>query len=156
MSTGTGKVGLGSAIPTPTTVTIGGKEYKLSPLTPFDFATAENMIKEKRLSALLDQTRLVAGVNLPDKVRATAIAELMAQTVSLSEVVDSFNGQLILVFLSLKKNHPELLMKEMQKIPQTDIDVVSSIVREITGIKVEEVEEDAPLEVKETTSTSET
>lgn len=137
------------AVSVPTEIKLGECSYSLSPLTVHDFALIEASTRNERLEALLQQTRIVKGVNLPDAVKGKAIAEIMSTPVSLVDVLPTFSGQEQLLFHSMKKTRPDLTLDMMKTIPPMDIAVLSKIVAEITGLKVEEETEDSPLGMTE-------
>lgn len=147
---------LSDAIDPPITVKLGGKPYKLSPLTPFDFAEAERSYIVDNLNSFLEQTRIVKGIFLPDSTRGLAIAEIMSRTIGLDEVIETFRGRLHLVYLSLKKLTPGITLESMASIDAMDLNTLSQIVYHITGI-VARKEEDSkdPLGMTEKTSTPE-
>lgn len=147
---------LSDAIDPPITVKLRGKDYKLSPLTPYDFAEAESYYIAQNLNNFLEQTRIVKGVILPDSTRGLAIAEIMNKTVGLNEIIETFRGQVHLVYLSLKKLTPGITLDSMAAIDPVDLKILDLLVAHITGIKpIKEVDGKDPLEMTEKTSTPE-
>ena len=146
-------------IPPTLTVNIDGKAFELSELTIKDFADAEQFIKQERFEALLDWTRRIKGVNLPDNVRAKAIAEVMTTDVPLHEVMSTFSGQLYLLYLSLRKKDPEITLAYLKDKLEVEaiLDFVQ-LVAHITGLidmtQESEKEGDNPLSTRRTTSTT--
>ena len=84
----------------PMTLTIGGREYKLPPLSMGDIAAAERWIIDQRLNAVLERTRMPP---LPDDVRAKAIAAVLASPVQLADILLSYEGRLRLLYLSMRR-----------------------------------------------------
>lgn len=140
---------LSDAIDPPLTVKLKGKEYKLSPLTPYDFAEAERYYIAQNLDNFLERTRIVKGVILPDSTRGLAIAEIVNKTIGLDEVVVTYRGKLHLIYLSLKKLTPDITLEAMFLIDSVGLDVLDFLVAHITGIRpMKEVDGKDPLEVK--------
>jgi hypothetical protein len=92
---------------------IGGKEYKLSPLTFADFGTFENWLRGNRIKEALAALPDEAGENL----RVTTIRQLADMPISTAAVMaamsDSFSGIGYVVYLSLKHNHPEMTYEDV-------------------------------------------
>jgi len=149
--------GLNEVFDQPCRVRLGNREFVVSPLTPHDFAEAEAFVRNDRLNAFMEQTRLVKGVNLPDTVRGVAMAGILNRPVSLDEVLSSFTGQLYLLYLSLKKLNPGLTFEAMKSMGPTDIKLISTIMLQITGLggMSGEEGEQSPLGTSELTSTGE-
>ena len=87
---------------------IGGKEYKLSPLTFADFGAFEAWMRSARIKEAL--------ATLPEDsdntLRVAIIRDLADAPISMQAVMtamsDSFSGIAYVVYLSLRHNHPEL------------------------------------------------
>ena len=149
--------GLSDAIATSIKVKLGETDYEVTQLEPNDFAEAEAFIRNDRLSAFLEQTRLIQGINLPDAVRAQTMAAILNQPVSLNEVLETSLGNIFLLYLSLKKKSPGLTFEQVKRMLGTNISLLSDLMLEITGLREKAEEVGAvPLGTSDSTSTTET
>ncbi len=119
---------------TPRLAKIGGKEYKVSPLTIDDLAEFETIVRVERNRALLIALK---GSELTNDVIAEAIGAAAAKPVSLAEIdknMGSMMGVRYLLWSALKKNHPEVKLEEMGKlITLENFDEASGIVADLGG-----------------------
>ncbi len=130
------------------------KKVTIHELRMEDFVAAEAWVRSERLNAFLEQTRQVRGINLPDEVRAKAMAEIINKVVSFDEVITCISGQLYCVYRSLAREDPQINLAWVhENLSKMEINVLSDLVFEITGLIKKEVEEEGPLETQDSTST---
>lgn len=134
------------------TVKVHGREYTVSPLTPGDFARAEQHIRDTRRNSFLSGAR---HVNLTEEVRAKALAEIECKPVSFSDdVLGSIDGQLFIVWLAMKaETRPTFDMFKIGLSSEV-VERLATVVLQVTGLLNEEVGGD-PLARTDTTTTEE-
>lgn len=144
---------MSSAIATPMNIRVGEKDFVLTQLCPKDFAEAENYLRSIRFTAYLEATRMV---RMPDPVRAEAQAAIITKAVDLSDVLDSYDGKLYLVWLSLKREAPSMAFVWLKDSLESHvIDQLADVIFHITGLKrVDEVGNEAGDDENPTTSTT--
>lgn len=123
----------------PRIVEIRGKEYKVSPLTIDDLAEFETIVRKERNKALLES---LEESKLRDSVITEAIGATASMPVSLADIdkhMGSMMGVRFLLWCSLKKNHPELKLKEMGKL--IDLDNFEDAAKIVSGLGGKAVKE---------------
>ncbi len=129
MDEGTPLVDLSSE---PMVLTIGGRKYKLPPLSMGDIASAERFIVDQRLDKLLERTKMPP---LPDDVRAKAIAAVLATPVLLTEILLSYEGRLRLLFLSMHRADQTITWSfVLQGMPAIPTQVLTSLMYKMAGL----------------------
>lgn len=138
----------------PTTLTIGEKTYEVHPLRMSDFCKAQRFVKEQNLGTFLQQTRLVP---LEPEDRGIALARIATTPVSLGDILRSKEGELQLLYLSLKRGDPSLKWEWLRdNLPPLEVSVLSELMAVINGLSApEDGNGQAPLTTT-TTTTSET
>jgi hypothetical protein len=132
-------------------ITIDGKAYKVSPLTMADRAAAERRIRDRRMSHMLES---ISGVLLPNEVIGKAIAEIECNTVSVDELLDTYESRIYLLFLSLRRAGETMTEKQVADLPPGGIEILGTIIRHITGVPQAKDESENPTTCK-TRSTNE-
>lgn len=122
-------------------ITIEGKAYKLSPLTMKDRADAERRIRDRRISHMLER---IATAILPNEVIGKAIAEIECNSVSLDELLDTYESRIYLLFLSLKRGGNSLTEDQVAELPPASVQLLGTIIRFITGVEDEGDAADRP------------
>ena len=123
----------------PISVTVGGKSFTLSPLTPNDFARTEQYITESRLDVYLNKARFT---NLSDEVRAKAMADIICAPVDLSVILRSPDAQLYAVWLAIKEINKPNFNTFKAELDGKDFRTLVDAVMTITGMIGGESDED--------------
>lgn len=107
------------------------KTYELHPLTFGDYCAAQNWVKKQHMDMLLGT---ICGVPMDDRVRAITIAEVAQSQVSLAEVMSTKEGELYLLYLSLKRGDAQCSFEQLRdSLPPLSILIMTRIVNHITG-----------------------
>lgn len=89
------------------TLTIGGRELALKPLSMGDICKAQAHVRNERLRVFLSQTQRPISemrvLPLPDEVRAKAIADITCRPITFVEMVTTYDGQLRLLFEAMHR-----------------------------------------------------
>ena len=134
------------------TITVSGRTYEVRPLTPGDFAKAERHIKDRRIDGFLNSTR---NVPLSDAVRAQTLANIECTPVDLAkDVLTSVEGQLFLVWLSVRVEIRTPFDKFRDMLKGEDLTNLTEIVLRITGLLSQTEDGDDPLGRPASTTTS--
>jgi len=136
------------SFPQPATVSIGGIEVELSPLTPNDFARAEEHVKDNQRNQFLQKTR---DKPLAPEVLAGTLAQIETTPVTLTDVLKSYDGQLYLVWLSSRKAMPFEHFRT--KLDAVELVRLTNIVSRISGL-LEEGESNGENPTTDTTKAS--
>ena len=114
--------GLTRAVAAPTTVELDGKTYIMEPLTLKDMGTLESeYLKDKPnpIKAVAEMRELLDQEDY-DKLLAQAYKDATAVNKATSQEIadwmDSSQGVIFSVWLSLRKNHPELTREDAEKV----------------------------------------
>ncbi len=126
---------LSAVCPHPITVKVDGEDVTLRPLTPRDFAAAEQHIRESRVRTMIAATRQEP---LSAETRGQALAAILAATVTYADVFESNTGRAYLIWLAVdmpKKPHFEDFLKRMDS---AGVGSMADIVLAISGIAGEQ------------------
>lgn len=121
------------SFPQAATVSIGGVEVELSPLTPNDFARAEEHVKDHQRDQFLQKTR---DKPLAPEILAGTLAQIETTPVTLTDVLKSYDGQLYLVWLSSRKAMPFEHFRT--RLDTIELARLTNIVSRISGLLDEE------------------
>lgn len=123
---------------TPRIVKIGGKDYKVSPITIDDLAEFETEVRKLRsesIKAMLKET------GLPDDVIAQKLVESASKSISIDDIQEamtSMQGTRYLLWCALRKHQPELKLEEMGNLITLDnFDEATEILGKLGGKAVE-------------------
>ena len=125
---------------TPARITLGGTEYVLSPLTVDDLAEMERWIEDLPLQharRVLATHGDMFSEEQKDRVLMAAVEE--GKTISLSTgapALESMEGVRILLWLSLRHEHPEVKCEDVFKLLAiSDLDAIKTTLDEVSGMK---------------------
>jgi len=124
------------------TVKLNGKEYSATPLTLDDFGRFRSWVKRQRLETFMAAPG--SGKLSPSQFGAVVTGVLSAGPTSDGESVSddvlaemgTEEGQQYLLFLSLKKRHPELKMSDLE-LSFSDMTNLIQVVSRISGLTSE-------------------
>jgi len=125
------------SFPQAASVSIGGIEVELSPLTPNDFARAEEHVKDHQRGQFLQKTR---DKPLAPEILSGTLAQIETTPVTLTDVLKSYDGQLYLVWLSSRKAMPFEHFRT--KLDTIELARLTNIVSRISGLLEEGESED--------------
>jgi hypothetical protein len=92
-------------------VAIGGQEYPIAPLRPIDIVKAQKFLNAERRKEFCQSCR---GQNpLPEAVMADTLARMACQPVTLSNLLDNWEGRLMLLHLSLVRGGHSITFKAL-------------------------------------------
>jgi len=134
------KQGLTALASTPVELDFNGRKLKFSPLTLSDFGVLENYVKSQRLQTILESYRLMGDLSLQEQsekekiMRAVTTASL--EPVDFVQAMVSVRGSMYMIWLSAKKEHPEMTMDELSSFVTSHEDVIK-IVQQISGLDVD-------------------
>lgn len=125
----------------PSTVTLNGKEYKISPLKDVDWGELENWVKDSLIAFAERSTK-----NLPETQQMELIKHAYDKaaflTVDSPEVIRrlaSIDGVCMLILLSLRPHYPEMTLesvKELLASSNADVGNVVDRFNAINSIKI--------------------
>jgi len=125
---------------TPARITLGGKEYTLSPLTVDDLAEMERWVED---APLMHAKRLLAehGDMFSEEektaIRMKAVEE--SKTISLADggaVLESMEGVRLLLWLSLRREQPDIKREDVfTLLSLSDLEAVKAKLDEVSGMK---------------------
>lgn len=135
----------------PITVTINDAAHEIHPLRMSDFAKAQRFMKNQSFAVFLEQTRTIP---LDAEDRGVALARIATTPVTLPDILRSREGELYLIFLSLKRGDNGLGWEWLRdNLPPLDVYVLSKLMDVINGLTApEDSNGKAPL--ADTTTTS--
>lgn len=113
--------GVNRAAGSPTTVTLDGKTYIMEPLTLKDFGVIENEYLKRRPNPLkaVAEAKGVLSPEDYDKLLTQAYRDAVnvakASPQEISEWLDTREGVVFSIWLSLRKNHPELTKEQAEQ-----------------------------------------
>ena len=113
--------GVNRAAGSPTTVTLDGKTYMMEPLTLKDFGVIENEYLKRRPNPLkaVAAAKDVLSEDDYDKLLTQAYKDAVnvakATPQEISEWLDTRDGVVFSIWLSLRKNHPELTKEQAEE-----------------------------------------
>lgn len=100
------------------TITIGGREFQMSPLTDKDIAELDSFVQQRSIQIARDS---VAGQS--DEIRRETIAIAIECALGLTwmagrgaKILATVPGMARLLWQSVKRNHPEITVDELQEL----------------------------------------
>lgn len=134
-----------------TSISLNGEMCELVPLSPGDLAKATKNLRKLRMDRYVEFTR---GVPWGDGVRAKSMSEIMAQSITIFDVIDDREGAMFLIHQSLNKAGKELNLKQVtDMLDPIDNDVWLPMLLEISKIAVPGTDKDGDSPLPNTTST---
>lgn len=107
-----------AAAGTPITVTLGGVEYRVSPLRQRDYAELEQWLQDRIIAPVQRHT---ASLGLEERTKLLDAAFQRAALVTLTSpeaarFLGSLEGAFYLCWLSLRHNHPQLTLDAVREL----------------------------------------
>lgn len=135
------------------TVSIGGKDFKLAPLRPVDIAEAAVFVRSERRNEFLRGIRMEAAI-LPPAVIAETLSAIQCKAVTLTDVLDDWNGRLKLLHLSIRRAGDAMKYDALCKdIDPVNHNILLDVLLWVSGlIKPEQAGDPVPLEKKTCTA----
>lgn len=139
-------------------IEINGTRYTLKPLRLFDFGKFRGWVKQKRLTVFMKSAKeadlpLAQFTDVVDRILSarpkvnfeSAVGEEVQVEDTVIEEMGTEDGMHRLVYLSVKKSHPDLEPEELD-LGFEEIQKLTTIVGIITGLPMGEDGEDVDLE----------
>jgi hypothetical protein len=116
----------------PVTVTIGGRELTLSPITIGDIAAFEKFAKERRLQTFLDMAK-AAGMDKDEKLEGiTRILTIPFTQNDFMNEMNSTTGVKFLLWRSISKKHPKFTLDQVDDL--SDMEELMAAINAISNL----------------------
>jgi len=114
------------------TITIQGKEYLLKPLNLGGMCAGERHIRDMRMNRFLHRAEVGP---MTDALVAKSIAEIECQTVTLGDLLDSFEGRCYLLYLAMHRaDNSVTLVYVMDEMPAMAARMLTQVMYVISGL----------------------
>lgn len=131
----------------PIAVSIGGKEYILSPLSLRDHAEARNHLRTQAWEVYLGGLKsLPANLIPPISEQREQVAKILNARLTDEELFGFYNtleGLQYMIWQSLRHKHRDITLEEVESMltDRTQLEALTTAIAEMTGLRAEEGEE---------------
>lgn len=117
------------------TLTLGEHTYVLRKPQLADFAQVQAHIRDRRLQAYMNATRVVP---LDPDVKARAMGEITCKPISMVDMWEDFESKAELLWLAIRENDPKKLTLTWvtKQMPSIDRDMLAELMFYLCGIRV--------------------